>query len=211
MKFSNVLFRQHIGFMFKKHWRVQGQRTPLETSARLNLEANGYKVVDAKEYFFQKPKIQERIEIVGPVERPPKLDETHPFWQEKQCHLYKDSNVLLEGVKQAQVLTKTLVFNEFPENLEICLEKMTLSQNLERSMQQAVLVSHLLDAQQEKTAVIKDPERPSRVFKRNMGITDFRKNQLLSLRLLNHCERFAGHLITKDRKIINNVFFCCSN
>jgi hypothetical protein len=27
------------------------------------------------------------------------------------------------------------------------------------------------------------------------------------MRLLLHCERFAGHLITKDRKIINDAFF----
>jgi hypothetical protein len=82
---------------------------------------------------------------------------------------------LLEGIQQAQVLLKTLVFNEYPEKIEEMLKKINLPTDLERSMQQSVLVSHLLDAQQEKTAIIKDPERPSRVFKRNYGITDIRK------------------------------------
>lgn len=67
------------------------------------------------------------------------------------------------------------MFNEYPEKTEDMLEKLKLPQDLERSMQQAVLVSHLLDAEQQKTAIVKDPERPSRVFRRNYGITDLRK------------------------------------
>lgn len=30
---------------------------------------------------------------------------------------------------------------------------------------------------------------------------------LLSTRFLNHCERFNGHTVAADRKIINNAFF----
>lgn len=30
---------------------------------------------------------------------------------------------------------------------------------------------------------------------------------LLSTRFLNHCERFYGHTVAADRKIINNAFF----
>lgn len=116
-----------------------------------------------------------RFEFVGVFHKAPKLDESHPLWQNKLCHLYGDSNVLVEGVTQAQVLTKSLLFDEYPERIEDALEKVNLPSDVEKSMQQAVLVSHLLDAQQEKTAIIKDPERPSRVFKRNYGITDIRK------------------------------------
>jgi hypothetical protein len=43
-----------------------------------------------------------------------------------------------------------------------------------------------------------------------MEIPEFYKvfcSMLLSTRLLNHCERFHGHTVAADRKIINDAFF----
>lgn len=84
---------------------------------------------------------------------------------------------------------------------------MKLPTDLERSAQQSFLVSHLLDAEQMKTAKIKDPLKPMRVFPRNYGITEARRNLLLSNRLLSHCERFSGHIVAAERKILNDAFF----
>lgn len=43
--------------------------------------------------------------------RPKKIvfDETHPDYQETPCAVYGDHSVLLEGMKQAQVLTNTVL------------------------------------------------------------------------------------------------------
>lgn len=55
MRITNVLLRQHIGHMFKKHWKIQGKRTPLKTSAFALLEEKGIPIVDAVEYANPKP------------------------------------------------------------------------------------------------------------------------------------------------------------
>lgn len=83
--------------------------------------------------------------------------------------------MLINGVKQTQVLLNTLAFNELPERIEDTFKDVKLSSGLERSMQQSVLVSHLLDAEQQKTAKIVNPLRPMRPYPRNYGITEARK------------------------------------
>ena len=108
-------------------------------------------------------------------EKPLPLDDTHPDYKKKEIYLFGDSNVLVQGISQAQVLLKTLVFDKFPEKVEDSFCNQKLPSDVERSMQQSVLISHLLDAEQQKTAKIKDPLRPMRSFPRNYGITDGRK------------------------------------
>lgn len=58
MRITSALRRQHIDFMFKNHWRVQGKRKILETNAAANLLARQIDVSDPKEYLakiIQKP------------------------------------------------------------------------------------------------------------------------------------------------------------
>lgn len=57
MRFTQTLRAQHLGFMMKRHWIVQGKRTIRETGARAALEARGINVEDAVEFAFQKPKL----------------------------------------------------------------------------------------------------------------------------------------------------------
>lgn len=60
MRLSPVLNRQHIGFMFKKHWVVQGKRLPIDLHIEDYLTAKGIKVEDALEYVNRKPQEHER-------------------------------------------------------------------------------------------------------------------------------------------------------
>lgn len=55
MRLTPVLNRQHIGFMFKKHWVVQGRRVPIDTHIEEYIKAKGIKVEDALEYVNGKP------------------------------------------------------------------------------------------------------------------------------------------------------------
>lgn len=50
MRPTQVLRAQHLGFMFKKHWLIQGRRTPKESGAKALLEAQNIAVVDANEF-----------------------------------------------------------------------------------------------------------------------------------------------------------------
>jgi hypothetical protein len=49
MRITATLNRQHIGFMFKQHWKVQGKRKIQETNATSFLP-KGIKVADPNEY-----------------------------------------------------------------------------------------------------------------------------------------------------------------
>lgn len=62
MRLTNVLCRQHIGFMFKKHWRIQGKRTPLETVAKSELLAKNIIVKDPKTYVENQNKVAKKFE-----------------------------------------------------------------------------------------------------------------------------------------------------
>ena len=62
MRLTNVLCRQHIGFMFKKHWRIQGKRTPMETVAKSELLAKNIIVKDPKIYVGNPNKVAKKFE-----------------------------------------------------------------------------------------------------------------------------------------------------
>lgn len=47
MRLSQVLCRQHLDFMFKKHWRIQGKRNPRDTGAEAILKSRGIQITDA--------------------------------------------------------------------------------------------------------------------------------------------------------------------
>lgn len=61
MRITTALYRQHIGFMFKKHWHIQGQRKVQETNAAAILSANGLIPKDPNDYLKEvnkKPRIE---------------------------------------------------------------------------------------------------------------------------------------------------------
>ncbi|XP_058452028.1 large ribosomal subunit protein mL37 [Malaya genurostris] len=206
MRFTAVLFRQHIGFHFKKHWITQGKRVPAETGAQTELAARGIPVVDPNELIKTKREFVP-FEIVGQLPPKVKRDVNHPLYKSEPCYLFSDGNVLLEGVKQAQALLNTVVYDELPLKVEERLESTKIPTQLERSMQQSVLAALVFDAEQVKTAIVKVPDRPAFKLPRNYGISNERKNRLLLSKLLIHCERFAGKTVTSTRKIIENVNF----
>jgi hypothetical protein len=50
-----------------------------------------------------------RVQVVEHViPRPVPRDHTHPLYHEKICHVYRDCNVLLKGLDQGKILTKTV-------------------------------------------------------------------------------------------------------
>lgn len=59
MRLTSRLNAQHLGWTFKKHWQLQGKRTPIDTGALKELEKFGVQVKDAEDVV--KPNL-ERIE-----------------------------------------------------------------------------------------------------------------------------------------------------
>lgn len=103
------------------------------------------------------------------------LDESHPGWKEQKCYTFGDSNVLLEGLEQAQVLLKTLTVDRLPSKVEQLLAKSNVPDSVDMSVRSAILTSNLFDAEQKKLAIRKDPNRPAYVLPRDYGITDARR------------------------------------
>lgn len=116
-----------------------------------------------------------RVDVIGYLPKAVTFDESHQLWKERKCHTFGDTNVLLEGLQQAQVITKTVAINGLPQNLEQLLDSTKIPASTETIVQNSILSSHVFDAQQEKTAKLKDPNRPAYVLPRVYGITNFRK------------------------------------
>ncbi|CRL07427.1 CLUMA_CG020397, isoform A [Clunio marinus] len=212
MRFTAVLRAQHLGFYFKKHWQVQGRRKVMKTGCYSVLNDLGIDIKDPKKYlenFQEKNENQTQLNqnLKKFLGEPEEIKENNYSYNEKPIYLYGDSNVLVEGTVQAQKLLKTLKFDRFPDQIEKNFENTKLPTNIERSFQQSVLVSHLLDGEQQKLAKKMNPLRPMRPFPLEYGITDARKNLSLSTRLINHCERHFGPRVAANRKTINDALF----
>lgn len=50
MRITTCLLRQHLDFMFKRHWQTQGKQRVRSTPAEAVLAAQGIKVTNAHEY-----------------------------------------------------------------------------------------------------------------------------------------------------------------
>lgn len=54
MRLTNKLNAQHLGWMFKKHWKVQGNRVPRDTGAKNVLASMGFEVKEVDEVLKEK-------------------------------------------------------------------------------------------------------------------------------------------------------------
>ncbi|XP_037955988.1 39S ribosomal protein L37, mitochondrial [Teleopsis dalmanni] len=202
MRLTSKLYAQHLGWMFKKHWQVQGKKVVHDTGAQAELEKLGIAVVDPNDIVNPKHPF-EKVEIVGYKEKEILNDETHPNWHEKRCHVYGDGNVLLEGVPQAELLTKTIEIIGFPKNITEAIQRMQIPNTVERSVQHSILSSHVYDAEQ-----VKLPKaRTYYVLPNTYGISYPRRNRLLINKLIFECEKMSGRSISARRRIIDNVDF----
>ncbi|KYN20778.1 39S ribosomal protein L37, mitochondrial [Trachymyrmex cornetzi] len=175
MKFTEVLYKQHIGRQLKKLWYVKRERVVGDTKIEEQLSKFGIQVKDPLEVIRPKrefPKL--KLEFLKPS--PIVFDETHPDWKAKTCLVFKNNNVLQEGFCQAQILTNTVI----------------------------IYTSNIFDAHQKKLPKRKDSERPAWVFPRDYGITNRRKMQNLSRKFLQLCESLSGPEIAQTRCILYN-------
>lgn len=102
------------------------------------------------------------------------LDENHPEWKEKVCHVLKENNVLIEGFKQAQNLTKTVHMSEkLPDSILSLVED--VPDEMHESVRNIIVTGNIFDCEQKKLPKIYDPERPAYNFPRILGIADIRK------------------------------------
>ncbi|KAK5647641.1 hypothetical protein RI129_002533 [Pyrocoelia pectoralis] len=187
MKLYGLLFRQHIGWHFKKHWRIQGKKVAVNTEIAKILAEKGIPLYEPKDVLSD-IKVDLIDEIPDYIPLPVKFDNTHPNWHDRICHAYGDNDVLLEGLKQAKILTNTVEpHNGLPFHIET--KKLPKQQKLPKR---------------------KDPERPAWNFPRDYGITERRVNTLIVTKLLQAIELLADQNLVKQRHAINDLPFSYS-
>ncbi|XP_018335000.1 uncharacterized protein LOC108743894 [Agrilus planipennis] len=141
MRTTQTLLKQHIGWYFKKHWKIQGKRTPVITSAEKILKNAGFPVYKAEDIASDK-KIEQIEE--NDNNNLGLLNKTHPNWHEKICYTYKDDNVLLEGLNQAKIITKTVEIKEgLPDNFTL----KNATEDVHKKVKNIIFNSHLFDAE----------------------------------------------------------------
>lgn len=92
--------------------------------------------------------------------------------------MYGSNNVLLEGLTQALCLTKSIRVDGLPKPLQDLITTTLLPSSIDRNVQQIILASNLLDAEQVKLSRIKNPERPAYNYPRPYGISHQRRKQV---------------------------------
>lgn len=209
MKLTSVLYHVHMGRMFRQNWKVQGRKVIFENGSLNSVKEKGLDYEDAVEFINKRHK-PERKPLVNPFPENEfyqskiiTLDESHPDYKEEKCMTYNDNNVLLEGLKQAQALTNTLVLD--PKTL---LLKTTSADHPshDKLVRRCLRSSLMFDAWQEKLPIRHDPLREAWRFSRDYGITDRRRNDLLVRRLLQLCSSFSPQLLGQ-RVVLNSPNF----
>lgn len=115
------------------------------------------------------------MNIIGPYERSLPLDESHPEYKQRPCYTLRNTNVLLEGISQAQVLTKTIIAEgRLPPKIEE-LAELPAPTTIHENIKKAILSANVFDCEQKKLPKIKEEARPAYNFPRILGITDRRK------------------------------------
>lgn len=112
-----------------------------------------------------------RFDIVETIPKPVLFDRSHPDWHDQVCHVYRDNNVLVEGLDQAKIVTNSV---EIQQGLPEQIQPKCISNNISTRVQDIILSSHLFDAEQQKLPKIKDPLRPAFNFPRVYGVTEKR-------------------------------------
>ncbi|XKL59581.1 hypothetical protein PGB90_000597 [Kerria lacca] len=203
-----ILKRTH----FEKHSdfnnRIENRRKVFDDEIYIKMKALNYPLVKATDVVKEDFEYRgAKVETKGMRIEPFKLDNTHPYWHDKPCLIYKDNNVLIEGFKQAQVLTNSVVIEEgLPKKYESLYDSVSIDK--ENELIQMALASALVyDSTQKLLPIKKDLERPAWKFPRDYGITDYRKNYILCNRFLHLCELIAGLKLSQDRYTFEDAYF----
>ncbi|XP_076752808.1 mitochondrial ribosomal protein L37 [Xylocopa sonorina] len=200
MKFTQLLYKQHIGKALRYLWYQQRERNIRVTKAHDVLASMNIPVVDAKEL---KP-LRNEIPLCNSetIEEPITLNEIDTNQKSIRCLMLGDCYTLQKDIPQACLLTKTVkIANELPDKVKDLITD--IPDNINNIIKRFVSTSVIYDAQQVKLPKLKDPERPAWVFPRAYGISSTRKMLNLSKKFLQLSESLNGLNIAQHRSIVH--------
>ncbi|XP_070164605.1 large ribosomal subunit protein mL37 [Polyergus mexicanus] len=200
MKITQVLYKQHIGRQITKLWYIKRERRVYSDKIEDYLSnKHGIQVKNALDLTTSKS-TGSRLgtETLEPTIS---VNKIHPDWKAQACLIFKDHNVLQEGLRQAQILTNTVCLLDNSSNY-IQDSLLDLPEYIDDIVKRIIYTSNIFDAHQEKLPKRKDPARPAWVFPRDYGITNCRKMRNLSKKILQLCESLSGPDIARKRCIL---------
>lgn len=202
MKFTQVLYKHHIGKAVRYLWQHQRERIICPTAAGKILASMGIRVENAKDVVESKRLEKFTFEKDTDIDTNTQID-----LGDQSCLTYEDHNVLQAGVAQACLLTNTVQLeNKLPQKVEELFTD--IPNNVNKALRRIVYTSTIYDAQQVKLPIVKDPERPAWVFPRTYGISSTRKMHNLTKRFLQLCESLSGLDIAQYRTVVHDGICC---
>lgn len=102
-------------------------------------------------------------------------DDINPNWNTKPSYLFGDNNVLLKGIQQALLLTKTIEVPSLPECIQDSLDRIQITGLLEHNIKRAIVASNIFSADQEKLHKNNNTLRPEYNLPREYGIPKERR------------------------------------
>ncbi|CAL7943874.1 unnamed protein product [Xylocopa violacea] len=201
MKFTQLLYKQHIGKALRYLWYHQRDKTIPVTRSNEILASMNIPVIDAKDIISPQNGISSSNSKT--IEEPITLNEIDTNQKSIRCLTLGDCYTLQEGVPQACLLTKTIKLDdELPNKVKDLITD--IPDNINNIVKRFVSTSVIYDAQQVKLPKLKDPERPAWVFPRVYGICSTRKMLNLSKKFLQLCESLSGLNIAQHRSIVHD-------
>ena len=201
MKFTQVLYKIHIGKAIRYLWQHQRERPVIYHPVHKVLASMGITVEDALKVVKPPPKHTPYVIEIDTIPN------TVKNWEDKKCVVFEDHNVLQEGISQACLLTNTLQMDDqLPQKVKELITDIPADVN--NFVKRIVCTSTIYDPEQVKLPIIKDPERPAWVFPRRYGISSTRKMHNLSKKFLQLCESLNGLNIAQYRSIVHNGLCC---
>ncbi|PBC25271.1 39S ribosomal protein L37 [Apis cerana cerana] len=198
MKFTQFLYKHHIGKAVRYLWQHQRERSILMTKAENILRSMNFPIEDATKFILEQSQYKPKI-----IENSIKFNNINLKLEDKKYLIFEDHNVLQEGVPQACLLTKTLKINdELPKKIQNLITE--IPDNINNLLKRFIYTSVIYDTQQIKLPRLKDPDRPAWVFPRVYGITATRKMHNLSKKFLQLCESLCGLNDAQNKSIVHD-------
>lgn len=205
MKLTPTLQALHKGPLIKRLWKNRGSFKIPEFVPPVGLRDKNVTVADPTE----KPEL--------PKWEPPVKNDiawtTHPPLEE-QSNYHEDPILvcnqrcrLFEGIKQAQVLTKSQYFKGLPPSVEKLVGKVEIP-NQDLLIQRYIMQSQKWHTDEDKLPKRIDKEKIGFKFKTQHGIHLFKSAEILCQNMLRLCQSQTGLYpsILKDRTVIKTPY-----
>ncbi|XP_014774141.1 39S ribosomal protein L37, mitochondrial isoform X1 [Octopus bimaculoides] len=205
MRITVAVCALHRGPLIKRLWKTRGRFVEPQR-------------------VIPKPLLKSNVEIIDPCAKPklppwePPVKDDIRWWKapplEEQDNYHKDPMYLyfqkcrlLEGLKQARILTKCLQFTGFPPDLKEKIGKVTIP-NQDLLVQRNIMFSQVWHSNYKKLPKRIDKSKPGFKFTREYGIPTLQASQLLLSNLLRLCNtqtKIFPDILT-DYQMVKNSF-----